>query len=176
MMKSKWPWALLVVVAGVALYAGSVLATPSAGQSTTILAQSTFDPLNLSGYSLTTTPGPLGTSRPNLWLSLIKTVGQSDLYVVDNKFQPGGTSGWHSHPGPSIIFVVAGSVTNYTSDDPSCTPHVYNAGSGFVDAGGRDEHILRNEGSVVAETIAVQFLPKSANRRIEEPDPGNCHF
>ena len=67
-------------------------------------------------------------------------------------------------------------MTNYTSDDPSCTPHVYNAGSGFVDPGGHDEHILRNEGSVVAETIAVQFLPKGATRRIEEPDPGNCHF
>jgi hypothetical protein len=29
---------------------------------------------------------------------------------------------------------------------------------------------------VQAETIAVQFLPKDAARRIDEPDPLNCHF
>jgi hypothetical protein len=26
------------------------------------------------------------------------------------------------------------------------------------------------------ETIAVQLLPKDAVRRIDKPDPGNCHF
>ena len=62
------------------------------------------------------------------------------------------------------------------SDDPSCMPHVYSAGSGFVDPGGDETHILRNEGSVQAETIAVQFLPKDAVRRIDEPAPGNCPF
>lgn len=176
-MKSRWTWALLVVVGAVAVYAGAVFATPSTGgQTTSTVAKSTFDPLNLSGYQLSKTPGPLGTSRVSIWLSSIKTIGQSDLYVIDNKFQPGASTGWHSHAGPSIIFVVAGSVTNYMSDDPSCTPHVYNAGQGFVDPGGQDEHILRNEGTVPAETVAVQFLPKDATRRIDEPDPGNCHF
>ncbi len=176
-MRSKWVWVVLTVVVGGAFYAGSVLATPSTGgQTTTILAKSMFDSLNLSGYQLSVTPGPLGTSRPNLWLSSIKTFGQSDLYVVDNKFPPGATTGWHSHPGPSLIFVVAGSITDYHSDDPACQGEIHQAGSGFVDAGGKDEHILRNEGSVQAETIAVQFLPKDATRRIDEPDPGNCHL
>ena len=76
-----------------------------------------------------------------------------------------------------MVFVVAGTVTNYLSDDPSCTPHVYTAGQSFVDPGGDDKHMLRNEdGSVTAETIAVQFLPQGATRRIDEPAPGDCPF
>ncbi len=174
--KSKSVLVLLVVVLGVVFYVGNVLATPSTGLTTTILAKSTFDRLDLSGHALTTAVGEDGKSRPKLWLAWIKTLGLSDLYVVDNKIAPGGTTGWHSHPGPSLIFVVAGTVTNYTSDDPSCTPQVYGAGSGFVDPGGKDMHTLRNEGSEQAETIAVQFLPKDAVRRTDEPAPGNCNF
>jgi hypothetical protein len=34
--------------------------------------------------------------------------------------------------------------------------------------------MLVNEGSVPAETIAVQLLPQDAVRRIDAPDPGNC--
>jgi quercetin dioxygenase-like cupin family protein len=177
-MKSKWDWALLVVALGVSVYVGNVLATPSAGQTTTTLAKATVDDLDLSGKALTTAIGRDGKPHPNgVWLAWIKTHGLSDLYVIDNKFAPGGTAGWHSHPGPSLIFVVAGTITNYMSDDPSCTPHVYTAGQSFVDAGGDDMHILRNEdGSVTAETIAVQFLPQGATRRIDEPAPGNCPF
>ena len=49
-MKSRWIWALLVVVLGVSVYVGNVLATPSAGQTTTILAKATVDDLDLSGH------------------------------------------------------------------------------------------------------------------------------
>jgi hypothetical protein len=36
--------------------------------------------------------------------------------------------------------------------------------------------MLRNEGSVEAETVAVQILPAGAPRRIDAPDPGHCGF
>jgi hypothetical protein len=49
-------------------------------------------------------------------------------------------------------------------------------GQGFIDSG-KDVHILRNEGSVLAETIAVQLLPANTpSRRIDQPAPGNCPF
>ena len=104
----------------------------------------------------------------------IKTHGVSDGYVVDNVIEPGGTTGWHSHPGPSLIFVVRGAVTNYESDDPKCTGQVYPAGTSFVDQGGRDVHMLRNNGDVAAETIAVQLIPANATRRIDAAAPRNC--
>ena len=72
--------------------------------------------------------------------------------------------------------MVAGQITNYLGNDPNCTPHVYSAGQSFTDKGGADVHMIRNNGTVQAETIAVQFLPKGTDRKIDEPDPLNCHF
>jgi quercetin dioxygenase-like cupin family protein len=177
-MKSRWIWAILAAALAAGIYGSAVLATPSAGQTTATVAKSTFDDLDLRGQAQTTTVGPNGNTHPDgAWLAMLKTRGTSDLYVIDNKFAPGGTSGWHSHPGPSVIFVVAGTITNYTSDDPSCTPHAYSAGQGFVDPGGDDAHTLRNEGTTTAETIAVQILPHGADRKIDVPvAPGNCPF
>jgi Cupin domain len=158
---------LACLLAGlVAIGASAVaLATPST-VTTTILGKSLFDEIDFNAHTL----------PADLWQTRLKTQGLSDVYVVDNKLEPGASTGWHSHPGPSLILVVSGTVTNYMGDDPTCTPHVYTAGTGFDDVGGSDVHILRNEGSVPAETIAVQFLPKDAVRRIDKPDPGNCQF
>jgi hypothetical protein len=153
-----------LVVVGAGLYVGNVLATPGVGLTSTNLAKSTFGDITLMGRA---TP-------PQLWTAAIKTIGQSDVYVVDNKIAPGGSTGYHSHPGPSLILVVKGTVTNYDSDAPGCAGRSYSAGTGFVDAGGSDVHTLRNEGTVEAETIAVQFLPKDATRRIDKPQPSNC--
>lgn len=48
---------------------------------------------------------------------------------------------------------------------------------GFVDAGSRAVHILRNEGSVPAETIAVRLVPQGAPKRIDvRVAPGNGTF
>jgi len=175
-MKNKWLLVTLVAVLGTGLFAGHVLATGSSGQATTTYAKSLFDPVKLRGFQLLPeTDGQKGKWHiPKFWSARIRTHGASDLYVVDNKFAPGGTSGWHSHPGPSLIFVVSGTITNYLADDPTCTGHAYSAGSGFTDPGGKSIHMLRNDGTVTAETIAVQFLPTGADRKIDEPDPGNC--
>jgi quercetin dioxygenase-like cupin family protein len=163
---------ILAAIAGVAtvgaavgaLTAAPAPATPNAGVTTTILGTATFDQFHVSAHS----------READHWRALIKTHGRSDAYVVDNKFAPGATTGWHSHPGPSLILVVAGTVTDYMGDDPACAPHVYSTGAGIIDPGGADVHMLRNETSAPAETIAVQLLPNDAARRIDAPAPGNC--
>jgi len=165
-MKRKAFWGLLAAAAVAGVSAATVLATNPVGQSTTTYAKATVGPLDLKAKA----------HPASLWRARLRTHGLSDFYVVDNKFAVGGTTGWHSHPGPSLIFVVAGQITNYHGDDPACTPHVYTAGQAFTDEGGADVHMLRNEGPVQAETIAVQLVPKDAIRRIDEPDPGHCHF
>jgi hypothetical protein len=73
--------------------------------------------------------------------------------------------------GTDLTFVLS-----YLGDDPNCTPHVYTAHQGFLDPGGDSVHMLRNEGTVDAETVAVQVLPQGATRKIDMADPGNCHF
>jgi len=158
-MSSKSLWALLAVFFAVAVYAGTVLATPQSGVTTSTVAKSAFDEIGINAHTL----------PANEWQARLKTQGHSDVYVVSNKFAPGGTTGWHSHPGPSLIFVVSGTISNYHGDDPSCTPDTYSAGSGFVDAGGDDVHMLRNNTGSAAETVAVQLLPKDAPRRVDIP-------
>ena len=58
------------------------------------------------------------------WRAHIKTRGASDLHVLQNTIAPGGSFGWHSHPGPSFVIVKSGTATFYEADDPDCAPHV----------------------------------------------------
>lgn len=162
-----------------ALYlTGNARGTPANGFVGSTLAQGRLAELDvfnqLVGPPNAQTPGNNG----NVWLSLQKTKGLSDLYVQANVWQPGGTTGWHSHPGHSLIVVTAGAVTNYEGDDPTCTPHVYTKGMAFVDHGGENHvHIIRNETNAVASTVAVQLIPADTQRRIDVPtSPGNCPF
>lgn len=164
-MKSKLVWALIAGIVGAGVYGGNVLATPGVGSTSTV-AKATFAGMNLNAHSI----------PADLWQARLMTQGLTDVYVVDNKIAVGGTTGWHTHPGPSLILVVAGEVTNYTSADPTCTGHVYTAGEGFVDPGGADVHTLWNRGTVPAETMAVQLIPNGAPRKIDKDAPGNCTF
>jgi len=162
-MKSKWTFALLGILAVVGVFAGTVLATPPSGQTTTTLARAPFEPMKLKVQS----------DPANLWRLKLKTHGLSDAYVVGNTFAAnGGTSGWHSHPGPSLIFVTAGTVTTYMSDGHHCMQQDYTAGQGFVDPGGDGNmHMIKNNGGIEAKTVAVQLVPSGAARRIDADDP-----
>jgi hypothetical protein len=112
--------------------------------------------------------------KSDVWLSWQKTKGRSDLYVQQNTWQAGGTTGWHSHPGHSLIIITSGTVTDYESDDPHCQPHTYSAGMTFVDSGGDHVHMIRNETGAIATGFAVQLIPSGANRRIDADAPATC--
>jgi quercetin dioxygenase-like cupin family protein len=109
----------------------------------------------------------------DFWQARLDTKGISDVYMLQNTIMPGATFGWHSHPGPSLVIVKSGTATFHMADDPTCSPHVVNAGSGFVDSG-HDTHVVRNEGSVDLVTLVVSIVPAGFSRRIDEPAPANC--
>jgi hypothetical protein len=179
-MRRKLMWVLVVgaVIVGTAAYVGNALATPGSGFAGTTLAVGRFGDIDVENHMFL--EGVLkknGKEKKNaLWLSLQKTKGQSDVYVQSNVWAPGGTTGWHTHPGHSLIIVTAGTVTAYEADDPSCTPQHYTVGMGIVDPGGDHVHLLRNEDSVEARTIAVQLIPAGAMRRIDAQGPDTCPF
>jgi len=177
-MRTK-PTVLLIVAVILAAtgYLGIVRATPAVGFTASTIAVGRFGDIDVDNHAFFPEASPFN-SHPgrNLWLSMQKTKGPSDLYVQNNVWALGGTSGWHTHPGHSLIIVTAGEVTAYESDDPSCTPHVYSVGHGFVDAGGDHVHLIRNEGSVEARTVAVQLVQAGATRRIDAPASANCPF
>ncbi len=109
------------------------------------------------------------------WHVEVKAQPELDLAVQQIVFQPGGQSGWHSHPGPVFIQVVSGTMTFYESDDPSCTPIVRTAGQGFLDVG-EHAHIARNETGAPATNVVTYLAPPGAALRIDQPRPGNCPF
>ncbi len=170
-MRSKLTWLVLFVsvIGFTAFYrVGHLWATAASGYSSTTLYRGTFADIDVMNRFI---PNPGST-----WTSSQRTTGPSDLYVQQNTWQAGGTTGWHSHPGHSLIIVTEGTVTDYEGHDPNCTPHVYSQGMTFVDAGGGHTHIIRNETGTEAQTIAIQLIPQGAARRIDVPNPGNCPF
>jgi hypothetical protein len=187
-MRQRLTWLLLVGAAIVIMalhYAGNVWATTAnSGFKATTIATGTFGEFAVFNQS---SKDSLPVGFPgDVWLSLQKTKGPSDLYVQSNVWPPVdlttgavASTGRHTHPGHSLIIVTSGTITEYESD---CTPHVYTFVPGqpaptLVDPGHGHVHIIRNEGPVPASTIAVQLVPydpNKANRRIDAPAPGNC--
>ena len=49
--------------------------------------------------------------------------------------QPGGFTGWHTHPGPAVALVVEGSLTLYQGKDPRCRGFEYGPSEAFIDPG-----------------------------------------
>jgi quercetin dioxygenase-like cupin family protein len=161
----------LVVLAGLLVAYGSVaLATPPSGVTSLPIGKGRFSDIDVK----TKTDADPRT-RTFFWQAAINTKGTSDVEVVQNTIAPGGTFGWHSHPGPSLVIVKSGTATLYMADDPTCTAQVFPAGSGFVDSGG-EVHVVRNEGSVDLVTVVASLIPAGASRRIDQPNPGNCPF
>ncbi len=158
MMRSMTRWTLAGCMALTA--AGVAWATTGVGISTVVVS----GPTRLEEIHL--------HAKSDINDLEIKTKGSSDVYVVFNTIAPGGDTGWHSHPGPSIVSVKSGTATEYHSDDPT-TPHVYTAGACFVDApdDGEHAHIVRNEGTTNLELVAFQVVPAGAVRRIDKQAP-----
>ena len=99
----------------------------------------------------------------------LRSNGASEVYVAHIRIVPGGEGGWHYHPGPSIISVTAGTATFYHATDPQ-TPHVFPAGSGFVEDANLVHNVL-NEGNTDLELVVLQIVPPGAPRRIDAPAP-----
>ena len=159
-MRSRLVLASLVVVVGITMCAGTLLATPPSKVTPTEYGVGEFPPFATTG-------------RIGAWAAAMNVKGASDLYVLSNKIAPGGSFGWHSHPGPSFVIVKSGTATFYLCADPKCRPHRVRAGQGFVDKG-LQVHVVRNEGKVNLVTVVVSFTPRGATRRIDEAKPRNC--
>lgn len=159
-----WKGILLGTAAAVAISVGLVSATPGTGTTSILIGRATFD----EAFHVK-------RDGPDGWQVQVKAKPALDIAVQKIVFQPGGQSGWHSHPGPVFISVVEGTMTFYESDDPDCNPVVRHAGEGFIDVGDH-AHLARNETSEPATNVVTYLAPPGAVLRIDEPNPGNCPF
>jgi quercetin dioxygenase-like cupin family protein len=140
---------------GVGLYYGMASSTPPVGRIVRedSLAVGTFDQLNVK---------KLGEAKVT-----VKTKDDVDIVSVDVTLTPGGTTGWHSHPGPVFVIVKKGPLTVYNA--PECEPQVYQTGEGFVE--GDNVHTVVNEGVEDGRFVATFIIPVAAERTHSEPQP-----
>ena len=161
-MRSRLVLTSFIVAVGIAVYASTVLATPPSSVTPT-------------EYGIGKLAAFATDGRNGAWSAKMNIKGVSDLHVLSNRIAPGGSFGWHSHPGPSFVIVKSGTASVYLGADPACSRHTFRAGSGFVDKG-KAVHIVRNEGGRDLVTVVVSFVPVGVERRIDETKPGNCPF
>jgi hypothetical protein len=141
--------------------------TASSGSQSTLLGRATFGDVNDEIFKVKRITGD--------WQVELKAKSTLDVAVQRIVFQPGGQSGWHTHPGPVFIQVVSGTMTFYESDDPNCEPIVRSAGQAYLDVG-EHAHIARNETGTTAENLVTYLVPPGAALRIDGDAPGNCPF
>jgi quercetin dioxygenase-like cupin family protein len=84
------------------------------------------------------------------------------------RFAPGQSTGWHTHPGPNIVFVMDGS---FTLIDEHCNVTSYGPGQGF--ATGLDVHEAI-AGPAGADYYGVYFLPADADVLRNDANPPVC--
>jgi quercetin dioxygenase-like cupin family protein len=150
-MRRRWLLLLLLVAVGAAVYGGIALATPPSGLTNVPLARGT-------NVSEGTIPLQFGTD-----------VTMAQITVV-----PGGSSGWHSHPGGAIIIVKQGELTVYRAIGSQCQISTYSAGQAFIERPGEVDQVI-NTGTI-PYVLYVTFprVPQGDSARTDEADPGTC--
>ena len=157
-----WRWAAVAVAAPVlALAAGFITASPARATpptrvTTDILGSGT----TLAGFKI------------HVDGIKVESKDAASFTVAHLTVAPGGTTGWHVHPGPVLVTVISGSVTKFSAD---CIAQTYTAGQAFVENGPADENMVRNDGSVQAETIVTFITPPGAAIREDAPPPPGCN-
>lgn len=103
--------------------------------------------------------------------NVVNVDGPSDMLAIKLTVQPGGSIGWHTHHGPALVTVAAGTLSIINARD--CITRPYAAGQGLVDPGQGNVHIGFNAGTT--ETVAyVTYLdvPAGQGPTIPAADPG----
>src|SRR6476469_3773736 len=143
--------ALLLVVVGGAVYGGIALATPPSKLTNVPLARGT-------NVSHGTIPLQFG----------------ADVAMAQITVDPGGSSGWHSHPGGAIIVVKQGSLTVYGSTGNKCETTTYGAGQAFIERPGEVDDVLNLGTAPYVLLVTFPRVPQGENPRTDEVDPGTC--
>jgi quercetin dioxygenase-like cupin family protein len=98
--------------------------------------------------------------------------GPSDVLQSLLVFQPGGDTGWHTHPGPVVVVLKTGALTEYHSN--GCVT-VHPAGSVFFET--QDEvHRAVNQTGGETQAYVTFISPTGQPPLIPASDPGGvCH-
>ena len=98
----------------------------------------------------------------------------TDVVVAQITVLPGGSSGWHSHPGGAIVVIQQGALTVHRSVGSQCVSTSYTAGQAFIERPGEVDQVV-NTGTI-PYVLFVTFprVPQGGPTRIDQPNPGTC--
>ncbi len=96
----------------------------------------------------------------------LRTPGPAVFSVREIVIPPGGTTGWHTHPGTETSVVTGGSLTVQLRD--GCEPVRFDAGDALFVADAVP-HVQRNEGTAPVEMVVTYLLAPGAPDRTDAP-------
>ena len=145
----------LVTVVGAVVITASIglatiaLATPSTGTITAVIA---------------------GTGSMSKGMGLA-VHPDTNTVIAQYTFGPHSSTGWHSHPGETLVTVQSGTFTVYHDN---CRSYTYGPGDAFVELPS-SVHIGRNETDGNVQLGVVYFnVPIGGSPRIDQPQPDGC--
>jgi quercetin dioxygenase-like cupin family protein len=129
--------------------------------------------VGLAGVTAAVATPPSGIQRNDLATGKvsepidIQRSEPSDFHIQVVTIDPGGNSGWHSHPGPEYSIVKAGEVVLERA--PACKPITITAGQGFFTPGGVI-HRAHNDGQTAAEIYVTYTVPAGTTKLALDAD------
>ena len=162
--------ALLIPVSVVAL--ASVVGTANAAPTASPAAEPAHG-VHITPLADATIGSPVHTRSAGI---KINTPGPREMLVTSITVDPGGSFGWHTHPGPVLVAVSSGTLALYQPDHGRCPRSTITAGQGFIEDGG-DVHLARNEGSDPV-VLNATFLARTGTTVFltPVPEPAVCHI
>lgn len=99
----------------------------------------------------------------------VQANGSTRMVFQRVTIQPGGFTGWHTHPGPLLVVVEAGTLTHF---DRHCGVMTYTAGQAFEEMAGPDEvHMGANQGDQPVVLDVTYVVPSDGPLRNDAPAP-----
>ena len=149
---------MAVALTVLAVFVGAALATTPKGVTPTPLTRATLGKFEAENKGI-----EVESQRTSADFALAKVV-----------IEPGGTTGWHHHPGVALVSVNSGAVSEY---DKNCHKSVFKAGEGFVESNGK-VHVVRNRGTANAVLYVTFIAPTKTPADglvILDPKPKGCN-
>ena len=162
-MKTKTKLRLAGISVAVAI-AGVALATPTIGLIHNVILVTGTDNADIHAHAHVAVPG----SDDDEFSVVLETEGASNFVVQDAIFSPGGTTGWHTHPGVLLLSLTedSGPIDWY---DAKCGLHVYQPGDSWTE--GTTLHDVVNNSPINAHLVVTYVIAKGTNKRTDQPAP-----
>jgi quercetin dioxygenase-like cupin family protein len=143
--------AVLATVGLLLVMATIALASPPSGQHTTPAVTGTLQPIDIEPNGI-----EFETEQP------------VEVTTFTLTLDPGGFTGWHTHPGVLIATVQSGAVIRQVG----CDSQTYSVGQAFVEHGDQPTGQVKNASATQPAVFSVtQIAPPGTPRRTEDSPP-----